>query len=246
MQLSYLGLTIVLGRLTGDLFDIQDEEGDFEAPLYSSLELTDQIVQFLERLTPTDLTQSFWISFTPYQLSNAMSLLIRCLLACRRIGHHSLLAKSYDLLQRFTIILKEHHRPPHCWDLAERALAKLLSLMPSVSRTSPTNTITPSLSLTLSLYFFGRSLPRGWAVLERAVGADLGSDASVSDGRSAHLFHPQQRSPPEPSSAPSTLNVGLGCPHPSTAAKQPPALSPEIVALDLVQRSAGTQATFLS
>jgi hypothetical protein len=70
MQLSYLGLTIALGRLTGDLFDVLDvldEEGNFEAPLSTGLDLTDQVVQFVERLTPTDLTAVFWISFTPYQ-----------------------------------------------------------------------------------------------------------------------------------------------------------------------------------
>jgi hypothetical protein len=66
-----------------------------------------------------------------------MSLLIRCLLACRRIGHTPLLVKSIGLLRRFIVVLKEHHRPPFCWDLAERALAKLLSLMPSVSRECP-------------------------------------------------------------------------------------------------------------
>lgn len=160
MQLSYLGLTIVLGRLTGDLFDVLDEEGDFAAPLTTGLDLTDQVVQFLERLTPTDLTSVFWISFTPYQcvssllfparhrsadpfacssshsLSNALSLLIRCLLACRRIGHAPLLVRSIALLQRFINVLKEHHRPPYCWDIAERGLAKLLTLMPSVSRAS--------------------------------------------------------------------------------------------------------------
>lgn len=74
-------------------------------------------------------------ALVPDSLSNAMSLLIRCLLACRRIGHTPLLVKSIGLLRRFIVILKEHHRPPFCWDLAERALAKLLSLMPSVSRT---------------------------------------------------------------------------------------------------------------
>ncbi|CED84919.1 Zn(2)-C6 fungal-type DNA-binding domain [Phaffia rhodozyma] len=98
LQLAYLGLTIVLGRLTADLFDPEDEADreDVARVIESGLDLVENVI-FLE----------------------------------------SQFERSIPLLRRFIATLTTHHQAPGFWDPAERALAKLMSLMPSVSKLVP-------------------------------------------------------------------------------------------------------------
>lgn len=95
------------------------------------------MVHFVENLDHADLTEGFWVSFSHSHLSNALSLLIRSLLASKRISATVQLARASSLLERFIIILALLQREPICWDVAERALAKALALLPSVSKLVP-------------------------------------------------------------------------------------------------------------
>lgn len=69
-QLSYLGLTIVLGRLTVEVFDPEDptDRPDIELALSSALALVEDVVVFCEKLTLTDVA-NFWISCEPASLT---------------------------------------------------------------------------------------------------------------------------------------------------------------------------------
>jgi len=64
MQLSYLGVTIVLGRLTLELFDPEDQSGlrEVKSAIDSSLDIVSSVVRFVEALSPLDLSDAFWFS----------------------------------------------------------------------------------------------------------------------------------------------------------------------------------------
>lgn len=146
MQLSYLGITIVLGRLTLELFDPEDQSGarEVKAAIESSLDIVESVVRFVEDLSPLDLSDAFWFSYTPYHLSNTLSLLIRSLLASKRVSTYSspgtpcpLLVRSAALLRRYLNILLSLQCAPTSWEVTERALAKALTLCPSVAKLVP-------------------------------------------------------------------------------------------------------------
>lgn len=146
MQLAYLGLTIVLGRLTLELFDPEDQSDSREvtAAIESSLDIVESVIRFVEDLNPIDISDAFWFSFTPYHLSNTLSLLIRSLLAAKRLSVYSppnepcvLLDRSVALLKRYLSVLTTLQRAPSSWEVTERALAKALTLCPSVSALVP-------------------------------------------------------------------------------------------------------------
>lgn len=64
MQLAYMGLTIILGRLTLDMFDPSDEADAREvaASISSSLDLVESVIAFVEAITPEEVSGVFWIS----------------------------------------------------------------------------------------------------------------------------------------------------------------------------------------
>ena len=146
MQLAYLGLTVVLGRLTLELFDPEDQSDSREVKvaIESSVDIVESVVRFVEDLNPIDISDAFWFSFTPYHLSNTLSLLIRSLLAAKRVSVYSppnvpcaLLDRSVALLKRYLSVLTTLQHPPSSWEVTERALAKALTLCPSVSALVP-------------------------------------------------------------------------------------------------------------
>lgn len=235
MQLAYLGLTVVLGRLTLELFDPEDQSDarEVKVAIESSLDIVESVVRFVEDLNPIDISDAFWFSFTPYHLSNTFSLLIRSLLAAKRVSTYSpgspcaLLDRSIALLRRYLSVLISLQHAPSSWEVTERALAKALTLCPSVAQLvgSEVGTLWRELggliwegmrkSATAEVML--ATVPGGPEVMAKTNGgggqAAPGTGAGKAGGQQANGG---QTMPSQPSPAPHPLSVYLApSPQPS-------------------------------